>query len=149
MLLFEVCEYLRGACQLVLLAHVIIDRVEFGVPGAALLLLSAQFLGVNLLGELLTEVPKVQADLFIFQIELFNLIFMLFLVLFQPIRGDYGFRGRDNWLKRRCKSSSRDGGLRGRVGRMLIKRQWRLVNLHGRLRSQVGCEIQLQGLNTF
>lgn len=57
MLLFEVCEYLRGACQLVLLAHVIIDRVEFGVPGAALLLLSAQFLRFDLLGELLTEVP--------------------------------------------------------------------------------------------
>ena len=59
MLLFKVCENLRGACQLVLLAHVIVDRVEFGVAGAALLLLRAEFLGVDLLGELLTEVPKV------------------------------------------------------------------------------------------
>ena len=57
MLLFEVCENLCGTCQLVLLAHVIVDRIEFGVPGAALLLLSAEFLGVDLLGELLAEVP--------------------------------------------------------------------------------------------
>jgi hypothetical protein len=59
MLLFEVYENLRGACQLILLAHVIVDRVEFGVPWAALLLLSAHFLGVDLLGKLLAEVPKV------------------------------------------------------------------------------------------
>ena len=59
MLLFEVCKNLRGTCQLVLLAHVIVDRIELGVAGAALLLLSAQFLGVDLLGELLTEFPKI------------------------------------------------------------------------------------------
>jgi len=59
MLLFKVCENLRGTCQLVLLTHVIVDWIKFGVAGAALLLLSAEFLGVDLLGELLAEVSKV------------------------------------------------------------------------------------------
>ena len=57
MLLFEVCEYLRGACQLVLLAHVIVDRIALGVAGATLLLLNDVSLDLDLLFQLLTEVP--------------------------------------------------------------------------------------------
>lgn len=48
MFFFKVCENLRGTCDLVFVTHVIVDRIELGVSGAALLLLSAVFLNFDL-----------------------------------------------------------------------------------------------------
>jgi hypothetical protein len=66
MVFFKVSENLRGTCKLVLLTHVIVYRIDLGVAGATLLLLSAVFMNIYLLCQLLVEVPKVQADLFVF-----------------------------------------------------------------------------------
>ena len=48
MFFFKVCENLRGACDLVFVTHVIVDRIELGVAGATLLFLSAVLLDFDL-----------------------------------------------------------------------------------------------------
>lgn len=53
MFFFKVCDNFRGTCELVLVAHVIVDRIDLGVAGATQLLLSAVFLDFDLLRELL------------------------------------------------------------------------------------------------